>query len=167
MPDHPRQADLESLLDALSEAGVDHILVGGAAAVIHGAPVTTQDLDIVPRVDPENLDRLMSVLTSLDARIRDVAGRDLRPDRDALGNAEQLRLTTSLGPLDVVRHLHDRRGYDDLLPHTVEVADGDLRLRVLDLSTLIAIKSATGKTSDKLVVPILIARAREREGGLA
>ncbi len=32
MPDHAKQADLESLLDALGEAAVEFIVVGGAAA---------------------------------------------------------------------------------------------------------------------------------------
>ena len=38
-----------ALLDALNAAGVEYLVVGGAAAVLHGAPVTTQDLDIVHR----------------------------------------------------------------------------------------------------------------------
>ena len=68
MPEHPPQADLESLLQALHEAGVDFIVVGGAAVVLHGAPVTTQDVDIVPRVDADNIARLMTLLEELDAR---------------------------------------------------------------------------------------------------
>jgi len=28
--------------------GLDYIIVGGAAAVLHGAPVTMVDLDLVP-----------------------------------------------------------------------------------------------------------------------
>src|SRR5688572_15039866 len=47
----PATADLEALLRELVTAGVEFIVVGGAAAVIHGAPVTTQDLDVVPRQD--------------------------------------------------------------------------------------------------------------------
>ena len=43
----PSEADLEGLLRALGRGGVDFVLVGGAAAVLHGAPTTTQDLDIV------------------------------------------------------------------------------------------------------------------------
>ena len=86
---HLKQDEFVHWLDELIQWGRDNkrnltngffIVVGGAAAVLHGAPVTTQDLDIVPRVDGENPDRLMDLLISLDARIRDVAGRDLRPD---------------------------------------------------------------------------------------
>ena len=163
MPDHPKQADLESILDALGGADVEFIVVGGAAAVLHGAPVTTQDVDIVPGTDPGNAERLSTHLTGLDARIRDPAGREIRPDPAALRGTGQVKLTTNRGPLDVLCRLHDGRAYTDLLPHTIEMTDGSLRLRVLDLPTLISIKSSTGRARDQLVLPLLLALARERE----
>ena len=163
MPDHPQQADLESLLEALCRAGVAFIVVGGAAAVLHGAPVTTQDVDIVPRVDADNIARLMALLDQLDARVRDVAGRDIKPEPTGLLGTGQTKLTTRRGPLDVLGALHDGRGYSDLLPHTEELTDGTLRLRVLDLKTLIDIKSGTGRIRDQLVLPLLLALARKRE----
>ena len=163
MPEHPKQADLESLLDALAGAGIEFIVVGGAAAVLHGAPVTTQDVDIVPRTDEGNINRLMEILTELDARVRDLAGREIRPDAAALRGTGQIKLTTRRGPLDLLCTMHDGRDYADLLPETVEVTDGSLRLRVLDLPALIAIKSSTGRVRDQLVLPLLLALARERE----
>jgi hypothetical protein len=77
---HPRTADLEALLRALHAAEIPAIIVGGAAAVIHGAPITTQDLDIVPRLEAGDVDRLVEALTALDARFRSVLpGRDIAP----------------------------------------------------------------------------------------
>jgi len=162
VPDHPKQADLETLLDALCKAGVAFIVVGGAAAVLHGAPVTTQDVDVVPATDTENIGRLLAVLTGLDARLRDLAGRRIGPDQTALRGTGQIRLTTRHGPLDILNRLHDGRSYTDLLPHTVELTDGSLRLRVIDLPALIAIKSGTGRVRDRLLLPVLIALERER-----
>lgn len=73
-------ADIEALLRALAAGGVESIVVGGVAAVIHGAPITTQDLAIVPRQDPGDLARLLAVLQTLDARFRSVrSDRDLSP----------------------------------------------------------------------------------------
>ena len=40
--------DLSALLEGLLEADVKFILVGGLAAVVQGAPITTMDVDIVP-----------------------------------------------------------------------------------------------------------------------
>jgi predicted nucleotidyltransferase len=50
--------DVGELLRQLSEAGVEFIVLGGARAVLHGALITTEDLDIVHRRKPENVARL-------------------------------------------------------------------------------------------------------------
>jgi hypothetical protein len=162
---HPPTADLEQLLRELHAAGVEFIVVGGAAAVIHGAPVTTQDLDIVPRLDGEHQQRLLTLLAKLDTRFRPVPpGRDIAPGPEHFVNRGQLNLITSLGPLDVLCRLHDARGYEELVPHSREIVDGDLRVRVLDLDALIEIKRSTGRQRDALVIPVLIA-LRDRGRG--
>lgn len=154
---HPKEADLEALIEALVEAEIEFIVVGGAAAVLHGAPTTTQDLDIVHRRTPENVARLAALLEQLDAYLREPGDRRLRPSADILAGRGQLNLSTNLGPLDPLGTLHDGRGYDELLHTSVVMEDGTLRLRVVDLDTLIAIKAGTGRSKDKLLVPILIA----------
>jgi hypothetical protein len=50
-------------------------VVGGAAAVLHGAPITTQDLDIVHRRTGENVQRLASLLAELDVTTADTKNR--------------------------------------------------------------------------------------------
>jgi hypothetical protein len=158
---HPPTADLEALIRALHDGGVEFIVVGGAACVIHGAPVTTQDLDIVPRLDPSGEQRLLAALSALDARFRPVRpGRDIAPGPEHLVARGQLNLITRLGPLDVLCRLHDARGYEDLLPRSQMIDDADLHVRVIDLDTLIEIKRSTGRTRDTLVLPILEALRR-------
>jgi len=159
----PATADLEALLRELVAANVEFIVVGGAAAVIHGAPITTQDLDIVPRQDAGGLERLLAVLTALDTRFRPVRpDRDLSPTAEHLAGGGQLNLITRHGPLDVLLRLHDARGYDELVSHSREVLAEDLRIRVIDLETLIEIKRSTGRVRDLQVVPLLEA-IRDRE----
>jgi hypothetical protein len=153
---HPATADLEALIRELVAAHVEFVIVGGAAAVIHGAPVTTQDLDIVPKLDQGGRDRLLAVLTNLDARFRPVRpDRDIAPTSEHLGAGGQLNLITKFGPLDVLCRLHDARGYDELLPRSRIVQDEDLAVRVIDLDALIEIKQSTGRPRDAMVVPIL------------
>jgi hypothetical protein len=160
---HPRVADLDALIQALLGAGVEFIVVGGAAAVLHGAPVTTQDLDVVHRRTTDNVQRFAALLGDLDATFR---GRDLRPTADLLAGRGQLNLSTRLGPLDPLCQLHDGRGYEELLPHSEILTDGTSRIRALDLDTLIAVKAGTGRARDQLVLPILMAlRDRERGAG--
>ncbi len=151
------QADQESLIDALVAGGVEFIVVGGIAAVLHGAPISTRDLDIVHARDAENVERLLTVLDQLGARVRDLAGRDLQPSKSALLGTGQVLLTPRLGPLDCLGALHDGRDFDALVRHTTELSDDSLTVRVLDLRTLIAVKTEAGRPRDLLVVPLLAA----------
>lgn len=155
--------DLEGLLRALCAHDIEFVIVGGAAAVLHGAPTTTQDLDIVPEQSEANLDRLMDMLRAHDTLVRDPGGRRLEPNPVALRGRGQLQLLTDLGPLDILCRLHDGRGYEELAPRSVPIDADDLHLRVIDLPTLIEIKSSTGRARDRLIVPILLALLRERE----
>ena len=161
---HPSVVEPEALLGALAQAGVEFIVVGGTAAILHAAPVTTQDLDIVHRRTPDNVGRLLGVLHSLDAVMRyDLAKRNLRPTAEMLLGRGQVNLSTTLGPLDPLCELGEGQGYDELLPHTIVLTDGPLTLRVLDLPTLIDVKSRTGRAKDRVVLPILIATLEEQQ----
>lgn len=64
-PDDP----IVHLLSSLIEANVEFIVVGGAAAVLSGVPVVTKDLDIVHKRSPENIERLLSVLSPKTLRV--------------------------------------------------------------------------------------------------
>jgi len=55
--------DLRALLATFSDAGVEHVVIGGIALGLHGGIRTTEDLDIVPNPEPANLERLFGVLT--------------------------------------------------------------------------------------------------------
>jgi predicted nucleotidyltransferase len=160
MPVEP--AELTQLLELLVDASVEFILVGGGAAVIHGAPVTTQDIDIVHNREAANIERLLQVLAGLDARLVDSAGRDFKPERESLSGSGQSLIRTRLGRIDVLGALHDGRGYEQLLA-TADTVDFDGRsLRIIDLQSLIEIKTGTGRAKDRLIVPVLLALARQR-----
>jgi hypothetical protein len=148
----------------LAAAGVEFIVVGGAAAVLHGAPVTTEDLDIVHRRTPKNVSRLKKLLHELDAHVRELANRRLVPQESALLGEGHVLLSTRLGPLDCLGTLIDGRGFEELLSHSESLEDEGAEFRVVDLSTLIDIKTKTGRAKDRLMLPILIALAEELAG---
>ncbi len=52
----------DQLLCLLLDAGVEFIVVGGVAAISHGAATMTRDLDVVARMSESNLSRLMEAL---------------------------------------------------------------------------------------------------------
>jgi hypothetical protein len=142
----------------LAENQVDFIVVGGVAAVLQGAPISTFDLDVVHSRAPENLARLLAALQSLDAVFRDPAGRRIVPQLSHLASPGHQLLRTHSGALDVLGTIgapgHER-GYEELLPHTLEFTTGPVQCRVLDLGTIIQLKEEAGRDKDLAVLPIL------------
>ena len=78
----PPVSDLNALLKGLSKTRIEFILVGGVAAVIQGAPVTTFDLDIVHRQIDENIQKLMKFLESVEAIQHRPDDKVLKPDEN-------------------------------------------------------------------------------------
>ena len=59
-----------SLLEALTEGGVDYVVIGAVAARMHGSSVVTRDLDVCYARDQTNLEALAATLRGLGARLR-------------------------------------------------------------------------------------------------
>ncbi len=152
------------LLRALHESGVEFVLVGGLSGALNGAPIHTEDVDIVHRRDPGNITRLLTVLDNLDARYRAHPECPLRPTASHLASDGHQNLTTRLGWLDVLGALEGGMDYAALLPHSHELEVGDgVRIRVLDLETYIGIKEKLGGEKDRAVLPVLRQTLRERQ----
>jgi hypothetical protein len=159
----PTSASLSEVLEGLLKAGVEFILVGGLAAVIQGAPLTTMDVDIVHNKSPENVARLLAFLKSVDAFYRRLDGKRIEPKQSDLSGKGHALFTTRLGPLDVLAVIEGGRSYGDLLDHTVEIEFRGYTLRVLDLKTLIQLKRGSTDPKDKQRLPVLIETLRQLE----
>lgn len=155
--------DFKAIFTILIDHQVDFIVVGGVCAVLHGAPISTFDLDLVHSRDPRNIDRLLVALNLLEARYRDCGERVLRPGAAHLSTPGHQLLMTSAGPLDLSGVIGNHHGYEELLPYTVsmDVAHGVL-IRVLDLEFLIKVKEEAGRDKDQAVLAILRQTLKEK-----
>lgn len=148
--------DFLAILRTLLEHQVEFIVVGGVCGVLHGAPISTFDLDVVHSREPHNLDRLLSALEALHAHYRTPGGGNLRPTLSHLASAGHQLLMTEAGPLDLLGTIGKGHGYDDLVLETIELDAGkELRVRVLDLPALIRIKDETAQEKDRAQLAIL------------
>ena len=102
------------ILIRLADANVEFIVVGMAAAVVQGVPLTTWDLDIVHRRTPENVDRLLKVLQDLNAVARGDPRR-LKPNETHLIGPGHIWLETRFGDFDCLGAIDGGRSYEDLL----------------------------------------------------
>ena len=155
-----------SILQTLDSRRVEFIVVGGVAAVLGGAPVNTFDLDIVHSRNPENVERLAGALEELDAHYRLPPEIRRRPEPSHLSSSGHQLLMTRYGPLDLLGMIGKDRTYADLLSHSMEMNVGEgLRVRVLDLETIISVKEELSGEKDLATLPVLrrtLAESRER-----
>jgi hypothetical protein len=151
----------DRLLGRLGQAGVDYIVVGGVAAQAHGASYFTGDLDVCYATDPANLERLGEALIALGARLRGVADAvPFVPDSRTLRHTRILTLDTRDGPLDLLAEPLGSPEYGRLAERALKVEWAGTTIKVAALEDLIAMKRATGRPKDLLVLEELEAIQR-------
>lgn len=143
------------ILEVLTRHEVEFVVVGGVAAILEGAPVSTFDLDVVYRRSRTNNSRLATALSELNALYKDPAGRRIVPDVEKLDSINLHLLRTDLGPLDVLRHVGNRLVYDQLIDSSIEYEVGGLRVLVLNLETVIECKEIADREKDRAALPVL------------
>jgi hypothetical protein len=150
-----RRTDFAAVLETLRRHRVRFLLVGGVAAVVEGAPVSTFDLDIVAERSPRNVERLLAALQDLGAFYRSRPDRRLPPTAKALRGDGHHLLMTRYGPLDVLGVVGEQRDFMALSSHTRRRKLGQATIQVLDLETQITIKEELGQRKDRLMLPVL------------
>jgi hypothetical protein len=145
--------DFEGLVARLNEHGVLYIVVGGMAATAFGSVRVTYDLDLVYARTPDNIARLVAALRDVEPSLRGAPpGLPFRFDVPTVQAGLNFTLTTRLGPIDALGEITGGGGYDQLVPHAVEIEMLGVRCRCLGLDKLIAVKRAAGRPRDLEVV---------------
>lgn len=156
--------NLRGLLGALAAQRVDFLIVGGVAASLHGSARSTQDLDIVYARTKQNLRRLVAALRGNHPYLRGAPpGLPFSWDEETLRRGLNFTLATDLGDLDLLGEITGGGAYGDLRPHSVEFEAFGLRLRCLDLDTLIRVKRAAGRPRDLEAIAELTVIREERD----
>jgi hypothetical protein len=141
--------DLRGLLLALGEEGVEFVVIGGVAVAAHGFVRATEDVDIVPAPDRENLDRLVDRLVREEARLTLAPERTPgAQERRALYRGRNLSVSTRLGDLDVVQRLPGVAAYSELAERAIVIAPFGIPIRVASRGDLVAMKRAGGRAID-------------------
>lgn len=143
----------------LNEEGVDFIVVGGMATVMHGSVLPTQDLDVVPDRATENLERLARALVRMNSRIRtrdEVL--DVRIDATFLANSTvMLNLICDHGDLDIAfRPSGPSADFESWRRHAIEMQmEENLVVLVGSLDDIIESKRAADRPKDRAALPYL------------
>lgn len=158
---HPVELDAERIFEVLAGHGVEYVVIGGFAGVLHGLARATEDVDITPASNRENLGRLAAALRALDALLLAPGADDpLRVPWSAEYFAAFTTVTTrtSAGDLDICLR-PDRPGgrtYDySELARSALVVQLDVPVPVAALDDVIASKEAAGRDKDRRALPEL------------
>ena len=155
--------NFHELLQALVAANVEFIIVGGAAATAHGSARLTEDLDIVYRRTPENIEHMVAALLPYDPYLRGAPpGLPFKWDQRTISNGLNFTLITALGAIDLLGEITGGGNYDDLLPHSIELQLFGLKSLCLGLERLIHVKRAAGRPKDFEAIAELEAILEER-----
>ena len=149
------------MLRTLARHGVEYVVIGGLAAVLHGSPTFTNDADICPARTHENLERLALALCDMHARIR----TDAEPDglafacnAEFLGRMKMMNTQTDFGWFDVSFEPGAfEGGYEQLRPQAVDYPVDDFIVPVAALRDVIQSKEAANRTKDQAALPYLYA----------
>jgi len=138
---------LSTLLIALQKQRLEVVLIGNAAAALHGAPVTTLDFDFMFRDTAANLGKLKRVAADLEAII-------LRPFYPV---SKLYRLVDDATGLqaDFMPVIHGVRSFERLRDRSLVHELGGVSLLIASLDDIIAIRRAAGRDRDVAVLPIL------------
>lgn len=141
--------DFKALIRALADAGVEFVVVGGVAAIVHGSVRLTRDVDVVYRRSPENLKRLVLGLSPYHPYLRGAPpGLPFKWDVATIQRGLNFTLTTDIGDLDLLGEITGGGGYEDLLPQTSTISIFGVECRCLNLERLIQVKRAAGRPKD-------------------
>src|SRR2546422_10093204 len=164
MAEDTEKPKLVQIAEHLERHGVEFLVIGGQAGVLHGSPLPTFDVDLCYRRTAENLARLAEALKALRPTLRG-APPDLpfRLDAQSLALGSNFTFNTDFGPFDLLGWVEPFGAYETLLPRSEEIALGALIVRVIGLEDLIAIKRHLGRPKDQAARFQLEALKRLRE----
>jgi predicted nucleotidyltransferase len=142
------------------------VVVGGVCATVHGSARFTNDLDLCYASDPENLQRLVELLTEWQAYLRGVeAGPAFILEIRTFAITPLLTLTTSMGDLDLMDRVPGVGDYNAVFARSEAAVIGDVTFRTLTLDALIAAKQAVRRKKDvEHLVELEALRALRHEG---
>ena len=162
---YPSRVDRDEIirvLRAFEASGVEYVLVGAAAMGFHGLVRATEDLDLIIRATPENIERLRAALREAydgDPHIEEMTSADL------LGEYPAVRYYPPTGDLyfDVLTRLDDAARFETIDAEIKEIAG--TRVRVATPAALYGLKKATARAIDRQDAAALRERFELRDDG--
>jgi len=151
-------AEQQQLLERFVRHGVEFVLVGGYAAVIHGVSLVTKDVDVCTHFSRQNLERIYAAVADLHP-YHFLTPQPL-PLEIPVGfekRINNLYIGTDLGRIDCLGEVLGIGGYAAAREQSIEIRLRFGALRTLNRKAMIAAKRAMDRPHDKITVMQLLA----------
>ena len=160
--------DLHLLLQRLADVGVDFVVVGGYAGMMHGSALITRDVDVCAVLSGDNVEKIRRAF----ADIRPVHRQTHRLlsflEHPAPGQPlVNLYLRTDKGVIDILSSILGVGDFERLRKNAIELPMFGRFYPVISIEDLIAAKDAVGREKDLLAAKELraiVAKRRLEEG---
>ena len=146
-----------SVIDALDRFGVEYVLIGGYAVIIHGFPRFTEDMDLFVRPDQDNISRLRHALDDVfhDTSLQELTATEIDQYpviRYGAPNGFLIDIIARIGEM----YLFDNIDYEELQieGHTLRIATPDMLYRM---------KQGTVRPQDHRDAAFLLELMRQRD----
>lgn len=132
-----------SLITSLENEGVEYILVGGYAVVLHGSSRFTEDIDVFIKRNEENIERLRRALRSIsdDDSIKEITLKEIE-------DYSVLRYIGDNGLIvDIIGNLGEAFTYENIESERVEYLGREISIATLN--SLYKLKANTYREIDQ------------------
>ena len=135
--------DFRDFIKELNDAHVHYLLVGGFSVILHGYSRTTGDMDIWVERSPENYLKLKKAFLKFGMPVFDM------DETNFLEHPSWDVFTFGVPPaaIDVMVNLKGL-DFENCYREAVEFADGDLKIKTINLNHLIKAKEASNRAKD-------------------
>lgn len=153
-----------------NEKGLDYVVIGGVALVMHGVVRFTADLDLMVALDRDNLRKLLDAMAELGYRPRVPEPPEalLDPDRRKYWQDEKsMEIFSFYSPdqplalLDIM--IHEPIAYQRLKNNAVVMTVGTIRVPVASINDMIELKKISGRPQDLEDIKALEERRHETD----
>ncbi len=156
--------DFQTILEAMSDANVRCVLIGGLAMSVHGSSHVTQDIDFGYSRDRANLAALVSALSAVHPRARGLPpGLPFIWDERTLRAMTNMTLDTDASAVDLLADISGVESFEALWDRSIETEIYDIKVRVASLEDLIAMKRAANRPKDQSHLLELLALKKMRD----
>ena len=162
------KSELEQIVQILQAHGVEFVVIGGQAEILHGGSRITEDVDICYRRTNDNIVRLARAVHPLHPQLRGApAGLPFELDAKTIELGNNFTLSTALIDLHLLGHVEPLGGYEEIKRNAILYREGDLDIWTIGVDDLLKVKLHINRPKDQESIAQLkaIKRLLEEQDG--